>query len=112
MGARIVYMLPPLLLLEPGGGVRAPTSLTCAVVDGAALSVKWAPVEHADIYSVAIGDASRQPANPFGWRTTTGSNLTIHDTASHTVPAAAAAAAAASPWVKVRAHVDGIGGYG
>lgn len=83
--------------------VPTPQSVSCATVDGVGLCVSWQAVKHAgiDVYSVVVGDASRATDNPFGWITTTATNVTIRNHQSND-----------TAWVKVRAHVDGIGGYG
>jgi hypothetical protein len=87
--------------------VRTPQSVSCSTIDGGGLFVTWSAASAAsvkqaevDVYSVVVGDATRAAANPFGWVTTAATNVTIHSHLKETA------------WVKVRAHVDGIGGFG
>lgn len=109
-------LLPILLLVQlqlhrgaSVAAVPAPHSLSCSsTFDGdgrrVGLFVTWPAVDRADVYSVVVGDGSRATANPFGWLTATATNVTIHNGWVGQLSDTA--------WVKVRAHIDGIGGVG
>ena len=86
----------------PGGAVPA-VSLGSQAEPAApgSVSLGWAPLLAADIYDVEYGTPDRDPANPFGWRTTANATTTIGGLRH-----------GGRYWFKVRAHVDGIGGYG
>ena len=86
----------------PGGAVPA-VSLGSQAEPAApgSVSLGWAPLLAADIYDVEYGTPDRNPANPCGWRTTANATTTIGGLRH-----------GGKYWFKVRAHVDGIGGYG
>ena len=88
--AAAAALAPPQgVVCRPGGG------------DVPTVSLGWAPLPAPDIYDVEYGTPDRNPANPCGWRTTANATTTIGGLRH-----------GGKYWFKVRAHVDGIGGYG
>ena len=63
--------------------------------------VTWAAVAGADLYDLEYGDAGVSTANPVAMCTSIGTSANITGLTPNVMY-----------WFKVRAHVDGIGGYG
>ena len=100
LAALILVFAPKLLPARRVLPIDAPSGASCTATAGS-VAADWQLVEGSDLYDVAYADLSRPHSNPFGWVTSTSPRVNITGLDSST-----------AYWIKVRAHVDGIGGYG